>query len=216
MKQISVRLAAIVLTFSIGLAAAAFWFTTPSKRFTDDIYFPAGTFNPYEGEMNWIAKFYSGSLAAMREPSLSRIRDESLETYRFLWLRSFHPPVCVRLIRVNNLRFMSVKQLSDGGRGVDGEAIFPKTLTVDEIRPVSGAQWEHFQALLTESDFWSMPTEVSPKGLDGAGWLLEGVKSGRYHVVDRQSPERGPYREACLYLLRVSGVEIDESKGELY
>jgi len=34
--------------------------------------------------------------------------------------------------------------------------------------------------------------------------------------VDRQSPEQGDFREACVYLLRISGVKIDESKGELY
>ena len=216
MKQISVRFAVTVLTFIIGLSVAAIWLTKPTKRFADDIYFPAGIFNPYEGELNWIAKFYSGSLAAMQEPPLSPIKDESVETYRFLWLRSFHPPVCVRLYRVNNRSYMTVKQLSDGGRAIDGEAIFPKTLTVNETRPITEAEWEHFQGLLKKSDFWSMPTEVSPKGLDGAGWLLEGVKSGRYHVVDRQSPEQGDYREACLYLLRISGVKIDESKDELY
>jgi hypothetical protein len=35
-------------------------------------------------------------------------------------------------------------------------------------------------------------------------------------MVHRQSPEHGAYREVCTYLLRVSGVKIDESKGELY
>lgn len=62
-----------------------------------------------------------------------------------------------------------------------------------------------------------MPTiDENPVGLDGAGWLLEGVKQDQYHVVHRQSPAEGAYRELCIYLLRVSGVKIDESKGELY
>jgi hypothetical protein len=27
--------------------------------------------------------------------------------------------------------------------------------------------------------------------LDGAAWVLEGVKQGRYHIVERTSPETG-------------------------
>lgn len=217
MKKISLRVIITLLTFIIGITLAAIWLTKPNKRFADDIYFPVGTFNPHEGGMNWIAKTYSSGLAAMKEPPLSTIKDKNIETYRFLWLRSFHPPVSVRLYRTKNQRYIIVKQLSDVGVFENGEVIFPKTLTVNETRPITEAEWERFQELLNTSGFWSMPTENGkPIGVDGAGWLLEGVKPGQYHIVDRQSPEQGGFREACIYLLRISGVKIDESKDELY
>jgi hypothetical protein len=217
MKKITVRVIIAILTFIIGITVAAIWLSKPNKRFADDIYFPGGVFSPHEDGMYWIAKFYSSSLAAMQEPPLSSIKDKNSETYRFLWLRSFHPPVSIRLYRAKNQSYIIVKQLSGVGVPENGAAIFPKTLTVNETRPISEAEWEHFQELLKKSGFWLIPTEDGkPIGLDGAGWLLEGVKSGQYHVVDRQSPEQGDFREACVYLLRISGVNINESKGELY
>ncbi len=45
--------------------------------------------------------------------------------------------------------------------------------------------------------------------MDGSQWVLEGVRDGRYHVVDRWSPESGLYRETCLILLRFSEIGVD-------
>lgn len=217
MKKITVRFAVTILAFIIGVTAAAIWFSQPNKRFADDIYFPVGIFAPLEGGMNWHVKAYSSSLAAMQEPPLSSSKDKNTETYRFLWLRSFHEPVSIRLYRVKNQNYVTLKQLSSSGIVQDGQAIFPKNLTINETRTVSDPEWEHFQELLKKTDFWSMPTEDGKLPLnDGARWLLEGVKFGKYHVVNRQSPEQGDYREACIYLLRISGLKIDESKDELY
>jgi hypothetical protein len=44
---------------------------------------------------------------------------------------------------------------------------------------------------------------------DGAEWILEGARDGRYHVVARLSPQDGTYREACLYLLNLSKIEVE-------
>lgn len=217
MKKITVRFAVTIFAFIVGVTAAAIWFNQPNKRFDDDIYFPVGIFAPLEGGMNWLVKAYSSSLAAMQEPPLSSSKDKNTETYRFLWLRSFHEPVSIRLYRVKNQNYMTVKQLPSSGIVQNGQTIFPKNLTINETRPVSDAEWERFQELLKKSDFWSMPTEDGKlPGTDGARWLLEGIKFNKYHVVNRQSPEQGDYREACIYLLRISGLKIDESKDELY
>lgn len=217
MKHITTRFAVTVLTFIVGITAAAIWFGKPHKRFADDNYFPVGVFSPHEDKLNWITKFYSSSLAAMQEPPLSSLKDTNVEAYRFLWLRSFHPPVSVRLWRTGKQSHMTTKQLSDVGVPQNGEAIVPKTMASNETQSITEEEWDHFQELLKKAEFWSMPTvDETPIALDGAGWLLEGVKLDQYHVVHRQSPDQGAYREVCIYLLRVSGVKIDESKGELY
>jgi hypothetical protein len=217
MKRITTKFAVAVLTFLVGITAAAIWFGNPHKQFADDNYFPAGIFGPHESELNWIRKFYSSSLAAMQEPPLFPLKDKNVETYRFVWLRSFHPPVAVRLWKAGNQSYMSTKQLSNVGVPINGEAIFPKTLAVNETQSITNEEWAHFQDLLKKAEFWPMPTiDETPIGLDGSGWLLEGVKQDQYHMVHRQSPEQGAYREVCIYLLRVSRVKIDESKGELY
>jgi hypothetical protein len=214
MRRITTKFSVAALTL-VGITAAAVWFGAPHKQFADDIYFPMGVFSAQEGELLWIRKFYSSSLAAMEEPPLKDKRN--IEEYRFLWLRSFHPPVSVRLWQTGTQSYMSTKQLSNVGVPKNGEAVFIKTLAVNETRSMTKEEWAHFQELLKKAEFWSMPTtDETPIGLDGAGWLLEGVKQDQYHVVHRQSPEDGTYREVCIYLMRVSGVKIDESKGELY
>lgn len=216
MHRLAVKIIITTLTFTIGVTAVVLWLSSPAERFENDIYFPADVFTARE-EGPTIAMIYSGNLAALGEPSLSAAGDAELEAYRFVWIRSFHPPVSVRIWRKGGHAQMTVKQLSD--RGIPGAKgiRFLGTLTVNVTRPVSADQWDGFQRLLNESGFWSMPSEdKNPKFLDGAGWLLEGVRADRYHAVSRQSPKEGAYRETCVYLLRISGVEIDESKGELY
>ena len=44
-------------------------------------------------------------------------------------------------------------------------------------------------------------------GLDGSQWILEGVRGGEYHVVDRWSPKDNSYSQLCKYLLRLGKVE---------
>ncbi len=38
-------------------------------------------------------------------------------------------------------------------------------------------------------------------GVDGAQWIVEGIKDGRYKVVDRWSPEKGAVRALGLTML---------------
>jgi len=58
-------------------------------------YFPVGTFGPLNSDL-FVREWYSKHLVAMEEPSLSCGVLEDTETYRFLWLRTFHNPVAVR------------------------------------------------------------------------------------------------------------------------
>jgi hypothetical protein len=68
---------------------------------------------------------------------------------------------------------------------------------------------------LDDSCYWQLATQDdSMDGNDGARWILEGVKGGRYHIVDRWTPQNGSYRELCLYALKLSGLKLDAS--ELY
>src|SRR5258706_15132529 len=56
-------------------------------------YFPPGVL---ESKANW----YSRYLKALHEPSLWELslHDPKAEVYRFVWLRSFHHPIAVRLV----------------------------------------------------------------------------------------------------------------------
>ncbi len=189
-----------------------------STRFANDFYFPVGTFSPDQVRENGLVKAYSATLAAMDEPVLSRMAGNNIEIYRFLWFRSFHPAVVVRVWSAGTEQCMSVKQLDGLGQYVNGEHVLPKNLAVDTNRPLAEGEWKKFIELLARADVWSMPTvDGRPSAEDGAFWIMEGVRNQQYHVVDRQSPNNGGYyREACVYLLRISRLRIDEERGELY
>ena len=98
-------------------------------------------------------------------------------------------------------------KVCDGAAGYDpGDLVIQKTvkLTVDDV--------SSFLASVEDTKYWDMPGYESDSLVvfDGAQWVLEGVRDGRYHVVDRFSPKEGPYREACLMLLRFSKLDIDK------
>jgi hypothetical protein len=87
----------------------------------------------------------------------------------------------------------------------------PGKLILIQSREVTEGEWDKFTDLLEQSCYWKMPTEEgNPGGKDGAQWVLEGIKEGRSHVVDRWTPEGGSYRELCLYLLKLSGLKVSE------
>ena len=45
---------------------------------------------------------------------------------------------------------------------------------------------------------------------DGAQWVLEGTRNGRYHVVDRWSPTGTEYEQLCKFLMELSPVKLDQ------
>jgi len=148
-------------------------------------------------------EWYSKHLEAMDESSLNSIA-ESDETYRFLWLRSFHHPIAIRVWRKGEERKMVFKEL-DGAGGYE-----PGKLIANRSRRLTTDEWDNFIKLIQQTSYWQLPTEGKNGGKDGAQWVLEGKKDKQYHIVDRWSPEGRSYREACLYLLKLSGPKQKE------
>jgi hypothetical protein len=58
--------------------------------------------------------WYSRHLEAMNERPLSALENED-ESYRFLWLRTFHKPVAIHVWRAGELHFIVVKRLNGHG-----------------------------------------------------------------------------------------------------
>ncbi len=102
---------------------------------------------------------------------------------------------------------MNVKQL-DGAGGYE-----PGKLITNQTDPLTKDQWSAFTRRLDRACYWSLPSMSEEiEGNDGAQWILEGRRDGRYHVVDRWSPNGGVFRDACLYLLTLSKIEIPDSE----
>jgi hypothetical protein len=242
MKKISVRLLACLLTFVLGSGAVLFWlfyqtgkvaevappaplasdcakprnFPALSRRISElkkgkSGYFPRGDFsNGWAGAEDFMNDWYGKHLQAMNEKSLLDA-PAGQEVYRFLWLRTFHHPISVRVERSQNEIKLFTKEVNGAG-GYE-----PREVLRDESRKLDQTEWCEFLKLLRQADYWNLPTDGDDDlGNDGAQWILEGIKENRYHVVDRWSPTKSEYREACLYLLRLSGVEIDKLGDDLY
>ena len=111
------------------------------------------------------------------------------EVYRFLWLRSFDNPIAVRLVVTNGAT-------RDGGRLISkmtsGQGGFePGHLVLDRESRLSKEATDWFLAEVKHARFWDVPArDDSQAQPDGAEWIIEGVKQGRYHIVDRNSPDR--------------------------
>jgi hypothetical protein len=161
-------------------------------------YFPSHAFCR-EDETEHCERWYVPHLRAMNEPSLWELsKSQTAESYRFLWLRTFNRPVSARLtVAKDGSGELSIKVLSGSG------GYKPGYLIQDRSTKVAKDSVDHFLQLLGKANFWSAPTEETENGtvgLDGAQWIIEATREGRYHVVDRWSPQEGPYREAALFL----------------
>jgi hypothetical protein len=146
----------------------------------------------------------------MAEQALLSYPESQAEGYGFLGLRSFHSPVAVRVWRAGERQFLNVKQLSDAGGYERG------SLTINQTRRITKAEWDGFASLLDRSCYWQLPAVSGGMGNDGAQWIPEGAPEGRYHVVDRWTLRSGEFREAGLYLLKLSDLGIELSGKDIY
>ena len=59
-------------------------------------YFPDKVLHEIQALHDFKANWYSSHLESMNEASFFDLRqDRKIHSYRFLWLRSFHKPICV-------------------------------------------------------------------------------------------------------------------------
>ena len=240
MPRITVRLLVALGTFLVGVFSAAVWvvWLTPDPRLesppviearepiiasrcfpgrsrkVDSLnrapgsYFPRDAFS-YDSKLTeGFGHWYARELQQQDEPIL--VNEGGNLSYRFLWLRSFHPTIAIRVSLDDGKKMLFVKRLSNRNDK-------PARLMVSQARSLKPEEWATFVQRLNESCFWEMPASSDePLSEDGAQWVFEGVREGFYHVTHRQSPNSSSYRELCLYMLQLSGLPLDETKGEIY
>jgi hypothetical protein len=143
---------------------------------------------------------YSWYLRGLAQPSLW-CGNASGETYRLLRLDPTGSPVSVRVTRTSGSGEITAVELQrPSWKG-------PGRITRDTHATLSDAQWETATATLAGSGFWNLDTYERRDIHDGAAWILEGRRASAYHIVERTSPGSGPFKDACLMLLRLAGVE---------
>jgi hypothetical protein len=184
-------------------------------------YFPPGVLDTTPQGHELKAGWYGKQLKALHEPSLWELsrNDPKVEAYRFLWLRSLHHPVAVRLVvRQGGSGWMHVRMTS-GQSGYETGRIIRYGVSW-----LTKSKTQSLVAALAAADFWNLPTLVGVNearpgldgtvgiGLGGAQWVVEGVKDGRYHVVDRWSPgSEDPVREIGMLSLKLGRFRVRPS-----
>jgi hypothetical protein len=157
-------------------------------------YFPNLALGETQREHDLFAAWYTKDLKAMGEPSMLALSTTPAHAYRFLWLRTFDNPVAVRVnVGEDGSSLLTVKVASGKAGNERGVLIKNQTRNLG-MQPT---KW--FLDQIENLQYWSQPTrESTGPGCDGAEWMLEAVKDGRYKVVIRWSPAKGPLRELGL------------------
>lgn len=157
-----------------------------------------------ESQLRW----YSQKLRTLELPPLPPLAaDDSREIHRFNLLPSKGGiPRSVCLSRVEDGYQISHTSLA-GIRPADVGTVEwqPVTATANLTR----AQVRSFDRQFRRINFFAQPTgQPEDRGLDGYEWILESVRDGRYHVVERWTPRRETDRRgltafvaACEWLL---------------
>lgn len=158
--------------------------------------------------------FYAVHLRAMREEPLIRYHGSAKEVYRFLWLRSFDHPIVIRVEKDQDGATLFIKETDSKSGYNPGNVIDDRRVALTE------EEWCIFSSILEEVNFWNESLMAADNmGRDGSLWLLEGLRENRYHAVDRWSPKDRPedgVRDACIYLLQRSKVDIDFLGNDIY
>jgi|GEM_PF-630901 len=161
-------------------------------------------------------EWYSKVLRLMKEPLLYNYY-LGREVYRFTWLRSFHPPVSISLIKNGKQIIICTKTLQSNpvfgiqidlqGKVIKDERYKNIPLKLNTTKTVNIKQWQTFNQLLQKYNFWYMPSTQNRLGIDGSEWILESHQPDGYYFVNRWSPNRKreeSFRELCEYLVNLS------------
>lgn len=149
-------------------------------------------------------KHYSKHLQALEEPIIYDTISKCI--MRFTWLRTFHHPVVIRVDYSPEKSYVSWKMSSGRGGYDPGKIIINKSKVLNDIEVKSIING------LDSLDFYSLRTATFGfASRDGAHWILEVLKDGNYHVVDRKGGVIEPF---CLKLLNLTSLNI--KAGEIY
>ena len=187
----------------------------PIFAFPHESYFPDMAFSDDKKTDSFLDDEYGRHLEAMREPSLWELskKDKSIEVYRVLRLHPRQHPVCIRIVKKGdsiNLRLVVL----DGVR-VD----HPGLIAIDNSIVVDANQRTELVHWIEPSRMWELGKDRDRVELiDNNRVLLEGLKGGRYHPVERWT---GPDEEIvcqpmCEYILGLAGLFADEPHFETY
>ncbi len=175
-------------------------------------YFPPSIFSEIEDFHNFQDAWFGMHLYSMKEKSLWKKRkQERIQIYRILSLPSFSSPFCLTIeIKQDEAGLMHIKS-TDGLGGYD-----PGKISMDQEFPLTKAEIEDFLNYIEQLRFWSLQVTDDPFALvvDGTIIVMEGLKDGQYHVVNRHSSNEEIFAKIDGLLHRLAGWRGIDLGGE--
>ncbi|MHC1704987.1 MAG: hypothetical protein AB9846_13845 [Tenuifilaceae bacterium] len=111
----------------------------------------------------------------------------------------------IRLMYLDKIQMFKILQYADS-------IALPKynvEFAIDTSVLLNSKNWNEFNKLIEQSDFWQKEPYVESFGLDGSEWVLEGQVYEKYHFVSRWSPKDN-FRKCCEYLIKISSLKNEE------
>ncbi len=172
------------------------------SNYKKNSYFPKNLFS-YDLKEKW----YAENLFSLKEPSLyTKKQNDEKSYFRFFYLRTFDHPLSIRIeIDLKKNEANLYYKECNGAGGYD-----PGKLVKDKLIKLSKDEISKFEYLYKSLVFEDLPTEQNDAGFDGAQWIVEVNQDGKYHLVDRWSPEEGLFRDFCLYFIEFSNIDIQD------
>jgi hypothetical protein len=195
-------------------AEGAFFVLTLAVQFgRAQTYFPPGVLGRTPETSEVAANRYSKFLQALHEPSLLELaqHDPNAEAYRLLWLRESDRPASVRFVMKPGGTGWFYRHMTSGKGGAE-----PGRLSE------SGMSWSwksgtaSFLSTVERAGFWNLPTltddDKNAIPACRSHWIVEGIKNGQYHVVDRCSPDQAnPVRVAGMLAMKLGSLRVRRS-----
>lgn len=165
-------------------------------------YFPPACFTPDDEEDNeTLDECYSSLLFAMKEPSLwkhSTVNPKDV-VLRLLWIPVFRHPISIRVVQSGNSVTLFGTELD--GAGCDD--CDPGQVTNTQIVKLTSERWTQILEQLDRMKLATMPALLENERRPfGKRLLLELVREGRYHAVNRFSG-KGELARFCRVLLEL-------------
>jgi hypothetical protein len=176
------------------------------------------------------------ALKEMQERPLKEVGPKG-GAYRFLWLRSFHQPLCVTAYLPDTGESLVTGKVIETAPRAGATEPFRrkelKTVRIQLSKEKAGALKKAFEQKnffwLDPYDDYSRPPLIefdfngrhfsSPTGgimKDGASWVIEGWNHGAYRLLQRQSPgEDDPVSELATLLMTESNL-LPKNEREIY
>jgi hypothetical protein len=129
-------------------------------------FFPPGVFHPDNLKVDsFVAKWYGEQLTALEEPSLFEARqDSTVQSYRFLWLRTFNHPIAIRVVIQPDGTGTLITKMANGAGGYK-----PGNVILNSTESLPREKGEGVLDKIRRVEYWTLSGhDANTNGRDGA------------------------------------------------